>query len=144
MAPLTETEYKDMIVEEVGDSASGLVASRIDTSWAMYESERDMYRQYLRAKRKSIDLLMGSVREQVTAANRGQSVELSTKLRNLQIMRDAVTDELGDEAKIERSAASGRRRAVLGQLAGPDTPPNEWSPDGNDPAYRGDLYRRRG
>src|SRR5262249_48559101 len=100
--PLDAAAYQALIVTEVGDTASGLVANQIATLWALNDDQPSLKLQYLFAKLKAIDLLMGTVREQVTQQGLNQvRSDLSDKMKNLALMRSAT------EADIERAIASG-------------------------------------
>jgi hypothetical protein len=138
--PLTADQYRTLIVTEVGDSAAGIVNSQISIIWSLYDAEPGLYRQYLHAKRKAIDLLMGTVREQVTIGGSGKTTDLNAKLRNLQIMRDDVTAEIGDE----RATRADARAPVSGQLmtTAPIAQPGTSRVDANATRFRGDPYDR--
>lgn len=142
--PLSAAQFKVLVVTEVGDVDS-LVAGQIDVLWTLYDSQADDYIHYLYTKRKSLDLLMGQVREQVTRQVDGPLlVNLTDKLKNLQTMWTNVDREIATLAAkaiadAELAAVTGGQAAV-GQLTttAPITP--AWGPDGNNPLYRGDLY----
>jgi hypothetical protein len=98
-------------VNDVGD----LVANNIDTLWTLYDTQTDLYIRYLYSKRKAIDLLMGSVREQVNRAGiNGIRADLSDKFKALQAMYLAVDTEI---ASVEGG------QAAVAQLATPYTDP---------------------
>jgi hypothetical protein len=142
--PLDATAYQNLIVMAVGDSPSGIVASQIATLWALNDDQPNEKLQFLFTKLAAIDLLMGTVREQVNATGLGGvRVELSKKLDALATMRSAV------EGDIDRLIASGvafdsSQVAASGQLitTAPINPPCPGQPDGNAGRYRGDLYER--
>lgn len=144
--PLDASAYQAMIVEEVGDTPAGAVAAQIVTIWTMFDDRAPIGRQYLYAKRKAIDLLMGIYRKQVNIVNRGQQAELSHLMRNLQIMRDAVSDEIGDDKVDTQRNAQSRRGARIGRLT--TTSPLGAAVglpgfDPNDQVYRGDAIAER-
>jgi hypothetical protein len=143
--PLSDAAYQTLIVTQVGDTASGLIAAQIATLWSLNDDQPSRKLQYLHAKRAAIETLMGAVREQVT--HQGEDnvrTQLSDKLKNLQIMLDAVDDD------IDRYTASGVDTdsdfaAATGELTTTTSrpPPSLAGPDANDPSYRGDPYRLR-
>lgn len=118
--PLTADQYQQLIVVEVGD-VGDLVANNIDTLWTLYDTQTDAYTQYLYAKRKALELLMGSVREQVNRAGiNGIRADLTDKFKNLQSMWQAVDAEL--TTVIDLAAATSGVAAVA-QLNTPYTDP---------------------
>lgn len=150
--PLDSTQYQALIVLEVGD-VGGFIATNVSTLWTLYDSQDDDYLHYLYSKRKAIDLLMGKVREQVNQSGPPESavrIDLSDKLKALQTMRGNVTAEIG---LLEAAAADdagdddlATRQPVIGELTttAPIGPEFCGGVDGNDRAYRGDVYRRSG
>jgi hypothetical protein len=143
--PLSAAQYQALITVEVGD-VDGIVAGQISTLWLLYDSQADLYLRYLYAKRKSIDVLMGHVREQVTRRGLNDvSADLTDKLKNLQIMYGNVDREITKlEAKakqVEDEVAQSGGQPVIGDILAPAPP--AWGPDGNDPIYRGSPYGRR-
>jgi len=126
--PLTAEAYQSLVVTEVGD-VDAFIAGQIDTLWAMYDGETNLYLTYLLTKRKAIDLLMGKVRDEVTQGGNNASVDLSDKHDNLQVMWRNVDGEirqarLDAEQAVQRTASSGRKplvgrlTAVLGGPSG--------------------------
>jgi len=137
--------YQSLIVTQVGDTSDALIASQIATLWDLNDDQSTLKLQFLTTKRAAIEMLMGTVRQQVTFEIAGDHRrQQSDKLKNLQIMLATVNDE------IDRYAASGIGTdsdfaAATGDLTTttPISPPSAAGPDANDRAYRGDPYRRR-
>lgn len=118
--PLTDDQYKDLVVLEVGD-VDDLVSTQIDVLWTLYDTQTDAYTQYLYAKRKAIEILMGNVREQVTREVDGPlRIWLSDKFKNLQGMYQTVDAEL---TTVTARAAASSGVAAVGQLNTPYTDP---------------------
>jgi hypothetical protein len=112
--PLTADQYQQLIVLEVGD-VGDLIVSQIDTLWTLYDTQTDAYTQYLYAKRKALEILMGSVREQVNRRGiNGIAADLSDKFKHLQAMYQTVDAEI---------ASIGSGQAAVAQLASPYTDP---------------------
>jgi hypothetical protein len=138
--PLNANEYRNLIVTQVGDSTTGVVAANVDTLWTLHDDQPTLPRQFLHAKRDAIQVLMGTVREQVTIARSGTQTDLTDKMRNLQAMLSAVDAEIATIETLALKAAS-QARPMSGQLTAtaPRSAPDGW-PDANDPALRGDPY----
>lgn len=114
----TEQQYKDLIVQEVGDSAGSVVAVNIDVIWDLYGNQARIYRQYLLSKRKALHLLMGTVREQVDQTSSGNQSNLTDKMRNIKTMLDDTNLELDADADDAATlvATVNRSGGALGQL----------------------------
>lgn len=149
---LTASDYKSLIVTEVGDTTDGLINLEIETLWELYAATTDLMLRYFQTKRKAIDLLMGKVREQISFSgnNAGNqvTVELSDKLDHLQTMWKNVSSEISDREQVlsDRVTAGQQtlRQPVVGQLH--QTAPvmgRSGYPDPNDRRYRGDPLRGR-
>lgn len=139
--PLDATAYQALIVDEVGDTVDGHIAANVGTYWTLYDDRPSLAMQYLYAKRKAIDVLLGKVREQVTMTGvEGVRAELDQKSKHLLVMREAVqADITAAETQVQ---ASGRPAiGTLKQIA-PVLPPVAGSRDANDRRYQGDPYRR--
>ncbi len=146
---LDATALKQLIVDQVGDTADALVAGKVGTLWDLHDDQPSLKLRFLYAKRDAITLLMGRVREQVTQSGLNNlAVELTDKLTNLQTMWDNVAGEIAaQEAKAGQQAQTsqqGTRQPAVGQIrqTAPVMAPFG-SLDANDPRYRGDAYRGR-
>lgn len=96
--PITEQEYKILIVEEVND-LEGEVADQIDLYWSMYSDQTDNFRRYLYVKRHALTRLLGAERHQVTIEIRDGNVQqaksdFTKHLNNLLTWTQAQIDEL--------------------------------------------------
>lgn len=94
---LTANEYKLLIVREVNDE-DNVVAAEIDAIWALYSDKASAYLQYLYAKRKALDFLMGHVRKRVTTILRGGDVQAadSDLMGHLDMLRKVVQGEIDE------------------------------------------------
>lgn len=125
--PLDAAQYVALVTLEVGD-VDGLIASQVDTLWTLYDTQTDDYIHYLFVKRKAIELLMGSVREQVTRQIDGPLlVTLTDKFKNLQTMWNDVNEEIGTATALVLTTTAQASTAVVGQILAPC-----W-PDGIEP-----------
>lgn len=142
--PLTETEHKQAIVEEVGDNAAGELAARIDRLWAQQERHADLDRRYLYTKRAAIFFMMGRVRAEVTNSGSGIAVEDSDKFQHLREMYGLVQQEIAELPALVSASPTGASPYASAAIA--QTAPimsDGRGPDPNDRAYRGDVLRRR-
>jgi hypothetical protein len=107
--PLTADQYQTLIVTEVND-VGDLVANNIDTLWTLYDTQTDLYIRYLYSKRKAIDLLMGSVREQVNRAGiNGIRADLSDNLPRPTPTRRARTTQRRRTCGVSILLTGGRK-----------------------------------
>ena len=143
MAELTEQEYQELIVAEVGDDARRTLASTVGVYWRRYDAYSDLELRYLHVKLAAIDLMLGRVRGQVTIRDGdGASVDLNKLFDHLTAMRELVTTQIASGVGSSSAASSG---GAIGQLTktAPQMPPVGGPLDANDTAYRGDPYRPR-
>lgn len=144
MAELTEQEYQDLIVAEVGDDAASTLASTVGVYWRRYDGYTDLETRYLQVKLAAIDLMLGRVRKQVDFRDpAGISASAHQLFTHLTQMRDIVQDQIDSGAGVASSgAAAGGGIGLLTKTA-PQMPPAGSLLDANDTAYRGDPYRPR-
>ncbi len=139
--PLTQEQYSTLIVLEVGDTATGAIATNIDLLWTRWDTIADLDLRALFVRRDAIDIAIADVRKQISfKALDGASVDLSDLLEHLLKMREAV------EAEIGQAGASAGGGIVVGGLVttAPIMPDNPFQNDPNDRQYRGDPLRPRG
>src|SRR5438105_13988054 len=96
--PLTDAQRKDLILAEVGDdgTAEGLwdaiwekaAASALLITASTSDTYQDLQDAY--AKIRAIDVLLGSVRTQVSAMQDRTRIELRELTANLPALRDAA------------------------------------------------------
>ena len=137
---LSEDQYQQLIIAEVGDNAQGTLASTVPIYWARYDAIADLETRYLYAKLASVDLMLGTVRGQVTIRDGdGASVDLNKLFDHLTTMREQVADLIA--ITIQTGSAGG----ATGDLTktAPVMPPAGSLVDANDPDYRGNPYQRR-
>lgn len=142
MAP-TEIQYKALIIAEIGDNDQQLLARTIDGAWLLYDDYSTLPAvRYQLALRKCIELMMGSVRNDVTVRSDGETANNSDRIKHLQMMLENATMEITRLI----SQASRRVGGATGTITrtAPTMPPTTTSIDANDPAYRGDVYRTPG
>lgn len=136
----TEAEYKQLILDELGDSTSGALAANIDLLWSRFESTSDLDVRYLLTKRAAIDLLLGQVRAQVSfRTSSGSSVDLDQLFQHLLALREQVGTEIG----LSSSGGVGAG-AAIGELTqtAPIMRDRAGQPDPNSRRIRGDPLRR--
>lgn len=137
---LTDAQYQQLIVAEVGDDAQSTLASTVPVYWVRYSGIADLEARFLYAKLAAIDLMLGRVRGQVTIRDGdGASVDLNKLFDHLTTMRETV------QTQIEGASQAGSASSAAGDLTttAPIMPPAGSRIDANDRAYRGDPYRRR-
>lgn len=131
---LSDDQYKDLIVLQVGDNADGLLAANIDLLWEGNGDQADAATQALYTKRSAIDLMLGDVRQKVDFRDpAGISANLSDLFDHLMRMRADVV------AQIALAASSGNGAGAVGTIT--KTAPVEPDIGQLDPSarrYRGD------
>lgn len=137
---LTEDQYKRLIIAELGDTSTGLLALHIDLYWSKNDSESDLEIRYRLAERDAIMLLLGAARTGADfTTSSGSKVALDQVFQHLLDMRDVVDSAL---AASQLSLSGGGAIGTLSQTA-PIMRDNAGQPDPNDRIYRGDPLRRR-
>lgn len=138
MAILSEQQYQDLIIAEVGDDAAASLASTVPLYWLRRSGIADLDLRYLYAKRDAIDLMLGKVRGLVKIVGvDGASVDAHQLTLHLQELRIVVEHQIVELAQL---ASSGGVAGVLTTTA-PIMPPTTSPYDANDGAYRGSTYR---
>lgn len=139
--PLTDSEYKALIVSEIGDTPSGVLASSIDTYWTRAELEATTELRYLRAKMTAIRVVMGAERRTSVDSSSigGISSKLQQRMQSLQTMLSDTKVEYDSQV-----ATIGSYAGVVGQLTttAPVSPPTG-SVDANSLDYAGNPYTTR-
>lgn len=139
MTTLSEQQYQDLILAEVGDDASRVVESTIALYWQRFAAIADLETRSLYVKRACIDLLLGRARKQVTFKDAsGATVDLNKLFDHLTTMRNDI------DSLIETQSTAASAGGAAGDLThtAPVMPPSGARVDANDRAYRGDPYRR--
>jgi hypothetical protein len=137
----TDDQLIELIITEVGDD--GTVANVMDTIWALY-SPYALYQtldgrhtvQYLYAKIKAIDVMMGRYAPQFTFAKRDRKLELGNLFKNWKDMREIAQREL-DAVLSAIASVGGVSVADMDAYAAPqfELPSGSLLPDPNDSAY---------
>lgn len=148
MSGITVAQVQALIIAEVGDTPTGTLAAQMPVIWASYADKAQVSPrvQELYAKRRAIDLVIGSLRLVVNTTIDGLSKQGHQQIDTLMAMRKTTEDDI---VAIEKRSR-GMRGAALQPLTNvaietPPTGPRPFGPiDGNDPAYGGDVYRRLG
>lgn len=139
--PLTEADYKALIILQVGDNTAGVLAANIDLLWTSHDDVSDPALVASLTKRDAIDLMLGQVRTNVDfRTSSGSAVSLSDLFDHLLKMRQAVELEI---AAAQASLGGGGALAPLTTTA-PIERDSAGGPDPNSRVYRGDPLRRRG
>lgn len=139
--PLTQDQYSDLIIAQVGDTSDGLLAQRIALLWTMRDAVSDLDSRALYVKLDAIDLVIGHVRSQVTIrAADGSSADLNKLFDHLMAMRQSV----GDQIEAAQAGLGGGIAVGTLTTTAPISRDNTDQPDPNDRVYRGDPLKRRG
>jgi len=135
---LSEQQYQDLIILEVGDDANGTLATLLPLAWERFAA-LGLEARYRAAKLAAIDAMLGRVRGQVRIVGvGGASVDAHQLTTHLQDMRATL------QAQIDAETAGAAAGGAMGDLTttAPIAPPlGAW--DASDRAYRGDPYRTR-
>lgn len=140
MTTLSDQQYQDLIVAEVGDDAAGTLALNVPLYWARRDGITDLETRHLYVKRDAINLMLGRVRGQVRIVGvGGASIDAHQLTTHLQDMRAAVQTLI--DTGIDAASAGG----AAGELTttAPIAPPDGSFVDANNRLYRGDPYERR-
>lgn len=143
---LSDQEYQDLVVSEVGDTAAGLVAGQIALLWSLCADAATTWLRFLYAKRRALNLLIGEARKRVDYQDPGLTLKRGDEVKRLQEMLTDVKAEIATaEAGVETTAAAAASAPAVGELTttAPRSNPTTGGLDGNAPAYRGDLYTTR-
>jgi hypothetical protein len=137
---LSESDYIQLIVAEVGDDGHMTLASTVPIYWARYAGIADLETRFLSVKLSAIDLMLGRVRGRVTIRDGdGASVDLNKLFDHLTTMREQV---LGQINTVTQAGSSGAASGDLTHTA-PVMPPAGSMGDANSADYRGNPYQRR-
>lgn len=143
---VTETEYRSLLLEELRQTEDSAVARQWGALWRMQGalSGGNTYLRYLRVKRAAIDFLLSEKHAKVDSKEGDASESFGQIFEHLLDLAKATDTAIALAVK----AGAGRRAPVVGQLSRTaprmptDQPPSNFPLDANDPAYRGDPYRR--
>lgn len=138
----SDAELKQLAITQVGDNEAGLLAANVDLLWTLAASASSEALRFLQTKLGLIDVMLGSIREQVDIKGNGAELDLSDKFDHLLKMRKAVEGDIGIATG---QFAQGSAAPLAGSLTttAPRSPCLPGQRDGNNPEYRGDLYRAR-
>ena len=137
--PLSEQEYKDLILSDLPETTDGRLALNVDVLWTRFDTITDLEAHYLSTRLAAIDLLLGAAAQLVSfRTSSGSSVQASDVFDHLTKLRELAVAAIGG------TSASGSAAGQLTATAPIDPPFGAGSvPDANDRAYRGDPYRSR-
>jgi len=146
MSAVTIAQVQALIIAEVGDTPTGTLAAQMPVIWASYADKARVSPrlQELYAKRRAIDLVLGSLRGVVNTTIDGLSKQGHQQIDTLMALRKATQDDIADVEKKSR----GMRGAALQPLTNvaietPPTGPRPFGPiDSNSPEIGGDPYYR--
>jgi len=132
--PLAAVVQQNLIVTTLGD-INGLLAANIATLWSLHDDQLNAAVKFLLVKRGAVDMLIGSIRDDVTFRADTLTVNLSDKLKMLEAMKPTDVD-IQRAYRVSQGAAY-----AAGALAAttPSTPPSGQR-DANDPRYTGSPY----
>ena len=108
--PLSDQEYRDLIIVEVGDNAAGLLAANIATLWEVRDTIADSYQRYLAVKIAAIDLMLANAARSPTSftAIDGTQVNYSDVFNRLKLLREVALSAA--------AAASGGGSVAIGEM----------------------------
>lgn len=146
MSGVTIAQVQALIIAEVGDTPTGTLAAQMPVIWASYADKAQVSPRLreLYAKRRAIDLVLGSLRAVVNTTIDGLSKQGHQQIDTLNALRKATQDDITDVEKKSR----GMRGAALQPLTNvaietPPTGPRPFGPiDSNSPEIGGDPYYR--
>jgi hypothetical protein len=138
---LDAIQYQQQIIDEVGDTSSGVLAANMERYWEMGAREPTMFLQFLNAKKRSIRVVLAAERRVDVDSQGlgGVSVRLHQRIDTLLSMLKEV--EMEYEVAITNVSSDFGGAVDQITIQAPITAP-VGTPDSNDPAYRGDPYRR--
>lgn len=144
--PLDAIDYQALITTQVGDIQTekyptGVLATTITSLWTLNETKPTDELRYLYTKRSAIETLMGIAKDQVTLAGNDRSIDLSDKIKNLQLLLKNVDSEIAKaeeqaQRDIEQRAQTNRGPQVGHIRATSCTPIRPGAPHPLDPRYR--------
>lgn len=143
-APTVE-QYKQQVIREVGDNDAGLLQGQIELIWTLAGAKSQVPAiRFYHAKLTAIDMMLGDVRRDVDYADLALKESLTDLLNNLLKMKESTKADLAAAVATQGQTSGARRGGAAGVIArqAPSSPPWPGSIDANDPAYRGDAYRR--
>ncbi len=146
MSGVTIAQVQALIIAEVGDTPTGTLAAQMPVIWASYADKAQVSPRLreLYAKRRAIDLVLGSLRAVVNTTIDGLSKQGHQQIDTLVALRKATQDDIADVEKKSR----GMRGAALQPLTNvaietPPTGPRPFGPpDANSEVYGGSPYYR--
>lgn len=146
MVALTDAQIQQIIIDEVGDNPQQLLANRIATYWQSFADKRPIHPrlQELYTKRRCIDAVLGTIRNQVTFSTDG-ALSLQLKQRT-DYLSDRRKETLAEITRLEAIARANRppQIAPLVNVEIETPPPPDYippcPPDQNDEVYRGSPY----
>lgn len=139
--PLDAVQYHLQIIDEVGDTPNGLLATNMERYWDSGEAEATIGLRFLYVKMRCIRAVLASERR--TAVDSQGLGTVSAKLHQRIDTLVKMLEDTRAEYKRCLDVLTGGYGGAVGQLetTAPIAAPTGF-PDANDPGYRGDPYRR--
>lgn len=148
--PLDATTLKNSIPLECGDYATvkfpgGVITDNLPTIWNMFAEKGvyDIMLQYLYAKRKAIDYLIGDAKGKVNRGISSFRIAYGELVTNLQIMQKDIDGEIV-ERQMSVAIPPVVQIAQVAPIMPRDvvySPPHPFTPiDANDPRIQGSPY----
>lgn len=105
----TDSQYKALIIGQIGDDERQTLATLIDGAWLLFSGySATPGLQYLYALRKCIEVMQGSVRNLVNTSREGdRRVDLYQRFTSLQAMYDNTDAQIAAMELVLRSAGGG-------------------------------------
>lgn len=145
--PITATSEQQLLVLEVGDTPTGLLATYAGTVWAAYTDKAQIAPRLQRAytKRTLIDIALGAARYDVDFADAMnvsiRSSQRVTALVAMRVVADAEIVRIEAKAKASRGMTTTPITQVAPELS-PTVGTYPTTIDANSPYYQGDPYFR--
>ena len=137
---LSPLDYQNLIIAELNDPVGGPIHTNILTLWALYANRGSVYLQYLYAKLKAIDLLLGPASRLGRTTQGRITIDDTTYFTNLTKMAERVQQEIQAELTGVRVGSTG----MITQTAPIMPPVPNLGPgyviDANDSRYQGNPY----
>jgi|GEM_PF-3584673 hypothetical protein len=112
MAELTEAEYVQIIIAEVGDDTQANLAAMVPLYWRRRDGVTDLETRALYVKRDAIVLLLGKVRAHIDLTGTGgASIKQDQLTTHLQALFDQVHGQI---TQIESSGRAGVVAKTMG------------------------------
>ncbi len=143
MATPTDAQITALLVLQVGDTTSGVLAANVGTLWGLHAGAATPALRQLETKLGLIDLALGEARQIVSFTDADHSQAASDLAKRLLDLRGEVLQELvaaRAQAGAAGGVASGQLTTVTPQVPEPYAPREPLGPDPNAQRYSGSPF----